>query len=114
MVDGYNTDPAPLLAAMRGRLPIVRIRDASSRSAAHVAVESGGWLKIWVLRNSHDISPGQGIIELEAMASEQYRSERRLFVPFSPMDRLVARWLGRSASSHHYQMTKFTRRDRTR
>ena len=114
LVDGYNTDPAPLLAAMRGKLPIVRIRDASSRSVAHAAIASGEWPKIWVLRNSHDISPGKALTALEAAASEQYRPERRLFVPFSPMDRLVARWLGRNASSHHYQMTKFTRRDRTR
>jgi hypothetical protein len=114
LADGYNTDPAPLLAAVRGKFGAVRIRDEGSRAQARALIESTGWRKIWFLRNSHDISPNDVISELEAFAAQHYESDRHVYVPFSPMDRWVARWLGRSEASHHYQMTEFTQRAPTR
>jgi len=115
LVDGYNTDPAPLLAAVRDKFAAVRIRDAGSQAQARALIESTGWRKIWFLRNSHDISPNLVISELEAFAARHYEAEgRRLYVPFSAMDRWAASWLGRSEASHHYQMTEFTQREGTR
>ena len=115
LVDDYNTDPAPLLAEVREKFAAVRIRNAGSQAQARALIESGGWRKIWFLRNSHDISPHLAISELEAFAAQHYEPERRLlYVPFSSMDHWAAAWLGRSAATHHYQMIEFTAPEETR
>ena len=111
LVDGYNTDPAPLLAFLYQKVPVVRIRDDASQAEARTAIESGNWRRIWLLRNAHDISPGEILTQLESAASEQYESCKRLYVPFSTMDRWVATRLGREEATHHYEMTEFTRRE---
>ena len=111
LVDGYNTDPAPLLASLEGRLPIVRIRDDASQAEARAEIEGGNFRKIWFLRNAHDISPGSVLTQLETAATAHYEAARHNYVPFSPMDAWVASRLGRAETTHHYQMTEFSRRD---
>lgn len=111
LIDGYNTDPAPLLASLEGKLPVVRIRDDVSQAAARVAIEDGEFQRIWFLRNAHDISPGGVLTQLEAQAVGRYGSTKHHYVPFSPMDEWVASRLGRAQATHHYQMTEFSRRE---
>jgi len=111
LIDGYNTDPAPLLVSLEGKLPLVRIRDDASQAEARAAIEGGNFRKVWFLRNAHDISPGGVLTQLEAAAAERYESAKHHYVPFSPMDQWVASRLGRAEATHHYQMTEFSRRE---
>ena len=110
LIDGYNTDAAPLLAELRGDIPCVEIRGERREARARQEIRSDEWTTLWFLRRSHDISPDRMISRMEAELASKYEGRRRFFVPFSAADRWALSFLGREdTSGHHYQLTEFRR-----
>lgn len=110
LVDGYNTDPSPLLAAVGDRVKCIRIRGITSAYLARERMRRESYDTIWYLRNTHDISPRQIVTDLERRLAETYGARRYPLVPFSEADRWMSRLLGWAPRSHHYQLTEFRRK----
>ena len=112
LVDGYNTDPAPLLALMRDQADIIKIRgqEAERLARSRIGAASGG--TVWFLRNTHDISPAKVVSELEARLAESHEGRQSFFVPYSAADHLAIKLLGwPEEPGFHYQLTEFQRRE---
>ncbi len=107
LVEGYNTDPSPLLAALDGHVETIKIRGEPTETLASQRVNGVRLDVIWYLRNTHDISPGGVISRIESEATASYRGKEHLFVPYSTADRWMARLLGWPPQTHHYRLTEF-------
>jgi hypothetical protein len=108
LVDGYNTDPAPLLARLEGRVDVIKIRGEEAARQARERIERGDPGIIWFLRNTHDISPDGVVSALQDNVAGSYGSQHSYFVPYSEADEYAAEWLGWPAQTrYHYQLTEF-------
>jgi hypothetical protein len=108
LVDGYNTDPTPLLAGIDRRIDVIKLRGGEAMAQARARVERGDAEVIWFLRNTHDISPDAVVTALEDGVATGYGSYRSYFVPYSEADEYAATWLGWPAETrYHYQLTEF-------
>ena len=107
LVEGYNTDPSPLLAALDGDIETIKIRGEPTETLASKRVNERRFDTIWYLRNTHDISPGGVISRIESEAAAHYDGTEHLFVPYSTADRWMARLLGWPPQAHHYRLTEF-------
>ena len=114
LVEGYNTDPSPLLAALEGKVQCIKIRGEPAEALASKHIREEQFETIWYLRNTHDISPGGVISRLESEAAERYEGKEHLFVPYSAADRWGARLLGWPAQTHHYRLTEFRKPEEKR
>jgi hypothetical protein len=111
LVDGYNTDPAPLLAALEGGATVIKIRGEAAGQQASEQIQSGEAEVVWFLRNTHDVSPGGVVSALENGITARYESHPIFYVPYSAADRVAARMLGWPAEpAFHYQLTEFGNR----
>ena len=114
LVDGYNTDAAPLVELLRNDFFWVEIRGERQETRARKEIRSGEWNTVWFLRRSHDVSPDRLISGLEDELTSEYEGRRRFFVPFSGLDRWALKFLGRDETGgHHYQLTEFRRKTLT-
>ncbi len=110
LVDGYNTDPSPLIADLQGSIDIIKIRGDEAARQARERIERGDTEIIWFLRNTHDISPGGIVGGLEQGIADAYGSHPSYFVPYSEADEYAARFLGWPEEiRYHYQLTEFRR-----
>ena len=110
LIDGYNTDAAPLIAKLRGDFRWLEIRGEQREARARQEIQRGDWTTLWFLRRSHDVSPGRVISRLEQELVSKYEGRQRFFVPFSTVDRWALSLLDRQdTSGHHYQLTEFRR-----
>ena len=110
LIDGYNTDAAPLMARLRDDILCVEIRGEGREARARLEIQSDEWTTMWFLRRSHDISPGRRVSRFEEQLALEYEGSRRFFVPFSTVDRWALSLLGReNTSGYHYQLTEFRR-----
>jgi hypothetical protein len=111
LVDGYNTDPAPLLAALEGRATVIKIRGEAAMQQAQHQIQRGDAEVVWFLRNTHDISPGDVVSALENELILRYEPHPIYYVPYSPADRFAAGMLGWPAEpAFHYHLTEFRKR----
>jgi hypothetical protein len=110
LVDGYNTDPAPLLARLAGHTGVIKIRGDEAIRQARERIERGDAEIVWFLRNTHDISPNGVVRALEDSVAARYGGEHSYFVPYSEADEYAADWLGWPAPTpYHYQLAEFRR-----
>jgi hypothetical protein len=107
LVEGYNTDPSPLLAALAGHIEMIKIRGESTETLAAQYVNERRHDTIWYLRNTHDISPDGVVARIESEAAAHHEAEEHLFVPYSSADRWVAHLLRWPPETHHYRLTEF-------
>ena len=107
LVEGYNTDPSPLLTSLDGHIETIKIRGAPTEALASKRVNERQLNTIWYLRNTHDISPGGVITRIESDAAAHYHGQEHLFVPYSTADQWMARLLGWPPRTHHYRLTEF-------
>ena len=107
LVEGYNTDPSPLLAALNGHIECIKVRGESTETLALKLVNEQRFDTLWYLRNTHDISPGGVISRIESEAAARYHGQEHLFVPYSTADQWMARLLGWPPRTHHYRLTEF-------
>ncbi len=111
LVDRWNSDPQPFLAALGDRFSPLLIHGKKSVRRAHQRVRRDRPQRIWYLRNTHDISPDSLHKRLEAELAAAYDGRRHLFLPYSPLDRVAARLLGdNNPPTHHYQVLELRRR----
>ena len=110
LIDGYNTDAAPLLVELRDDIACVEIHGERREALALEEIRSDEWTSMWFLRRSHDISPDRMISRLEEALASKYEGRRRFFVPLSPVDRWAFSFLDlEDTSGYHYQLTEFRR-----
>ena len=110
LIDGYNTDAAPLMARLRDDILCVEIRGERREARARQEIQNDEWTTMWFLRRSHDISPGRLVSRLEEELASKYEGRQRFFVLFSTVDRWALSLLGReNTSGYHYQLTEFRR-----
>ena len=111
LVDRWNSDPQPFLAALGdGFSPLLIYGQKSVRKARQRVLRDRPH-RIWYLRNTHDISPDSLNKRLEAELAAAYDGQRHLFLPYSPLDRLAAQLLGdKNPPTHHYQVLELRRR----
>ena len=111
LVDRWNSDPQPFLAALGDCFSPLRIHGQKSVRTARRRVLRDRPHTIWYLRNTHDISPDSLNKSLEAELAATYDGRRHLFLPYSPLDRVAARLLGEeNPPTHHYQVLELRRR----
>jgi hypothetical protein len=111
LVDGYNTDPAPLLAALEGRATVIKIRGEAAMQQAQHQIQKGDAEVVWFLRNTHDVSPGAVVSTLENELIMRYEPHPIYYVPYSAADRFAAGMLSWPAEpAFHYQLTEFRKR----
>jgi hypothetical protein len=112
LIDGYNTDPKPLVAELAPPYRCLVIHSAETASAAAQAVAETTAPTVWFFGNTHDIAPGRVHENLKAALRLRYNETEQLFVPYSELDHFVLRRLGwRDVPTHHYQMLQFEWRE---
>ncbi len=110
LIDGYNTDPSPLVARLGGRIDLVKVRGDEGVGQARDRIQRGEAQVIWFLRNTHDVSPHGVVSALEKSITAGYGGYHSYFVPYSAADEYAADWLGWPAETrHHYQLGEFRR-----
>ncbi len=111
LVDRWNSDPQPFLAALGDRFSPLLIYGERSVRKVRQRVQLDRPHTIWYLRNTHDISPGSRNQGLEAELVTAYDAHRHLFLPYSPLDRIAVQLLGdKNPPTHHYQVLELRRR----
>jgi hypothetical protein len=102
LMDAYNTDHA-LRYYLSGRTPVL-ILNAGGVKAARARLAGAG--TVWMVRNTHDISPGHISSRIEAEASAGRLCQKTFLHPCTPLQVLAMRLLGHAAPpSHFYQLT---------
>jgi len=91
IADTYNTD-FRTFAWYVGKAAEVRFADAST--AGRIREEAQARQTVWVLRNTHDISPGKLVTQLEAAVCEGRRVSRHEYLPYADWQKEVMRAMG--------------------
>jgi hypothetical protein len=96
IVDGSNTDPAPLLAALPRSIDRVVSIDARSLPRVRTSVSGASITRVWFLRNTHDVTQEAVNTQIERELSKRFRrGEQRFYVRYTAIDRVamtVLRW----------------------
>jgi len=110
IVDRYNSDPSPLLAALGREWRVLAIEPGVSREQALAELRSRSPRTVWHLRNTHDVSP-EGIHRfLERRLTAFDPAGERFYIFYSWLEKRALRFfLDGPAPDHHYRMSKFRR-----
>ena len=113
LLDGYNTDSAVLLhylhSAPEYHAPTSIVLDESTAAEAMADLRDPRFRRIWVLRNTHDISPHRLTSAIEAAACEGRRAHLTEYLPYAPWERDAMRLVGiRQPPTYFYQLTECT------
>ncbi|MGA2328594.1 MAG: hypothetical protein ABSH05_20145 [Bryobacteraceae bacterium] len=102
LMDAYNTDHA-LRYYLSGRTPVL-ILNAGAVKAARARLAGGG--SVWMVRNTHDISPGHISSRIEAEACAGRVCQKTFLHPCTALQVLAMRLLGGAAlPPYFYQLT---------
>ena len=94
LVDRYNTDCAVLLRDLQPVVPTIVV-DSSSQAAARAALRDDRRARdVWFIRNSHDISPGHLVSEIETLACAGKVRREQGYVAYEPWERQAMRLMG--------------------
>ncbi len=108
LADGYNTDPSPLLAALKGQVECVTIYGEQAEELAAKYIREERFDTIWYLRTTHDASPEGVVTRLELQAAGRYVGDEHLFMPHDvAANRWASRLLGRQPQTHYFRLTEF-------
>jgi hypothetical protein len=91
IADTYNTD-FRTFAWYVGKAAEVRFADAAT--AGRIREEAQAQQTVWVLRNTHDISPGKLVTQLEAAVCAGRRVSRHEYLPYAAWQKEVMRVMG--------------------
>jgi len=108
IMDTHNTDASPLVGLLKPEIRVVRAghRDWSGRLRDAMRDRPGD--TIWSIRHTYDRSPARIHEKVEAELSATHHVRRRLFVPYSEVDRWVIRQMGwRVQPTHVLQLLEF-------
>ncbi len=102
LVDAYNTDAQALAILLSGRTPYI-ILEAGRTADARLRARSAG--RVWIARNTRDISPGRITTEVQADACAGRRQQDTLLTPYSAWQQRAMRIAGLVPATHFYQLT---------
>ena len=110
IADAVNGDPAPLVAVLRGRYPLLVAKgDDFPRQAAREIARTSPQ-RIWYLRTSRDITPGRLHEKLEEDLQKTYRASVQHYLPYNAAERFALRAMtGAEPPTHHYQALLLTK-----
>ncbi len=107
LLDAYNADAVSLVYYLRGAVPSIVTGDEGTAAQAFSRVGDSHYNHIWLVRNTHDVSPGHTITAIESAACEGREQRRMLYVPYEPWERAAMRLVRiEPAPSHFYQVTE--------
>ncbi len=111
LIDSFNADPSPLLAALDLRFETVVAVDDSFAARVESRIEDRRPETIWYLRSTRDVSPGALNEAEEARLDRDYRvSQTRAFVPYTSLQRSALGLLtSGDVPKAHYQARRYER-----
>ena len=108
VIDGYNCDPGPFVAAIGDSIDKVVVNTRRARRRAREKVRPRRRRTVWHLRGTHDISPGRFHDRLEKRLRRLCRPDVQLYLPYSAHERRFLAWTGRpDPPKYHYRLTRF-------
>ena len=109
VIDGYNCDPGPFVAAIENSVDTVVVNTRRARRRAREKLRPRRRGTIWHLRGTHDISPGRFHDRLEKRLRRLCRADLTPYLPYSAHERRFLAWTGRPAPpEYHYRLTRFS------
>ncbi len=109
VIDPDDADPKPLLAELGDTYPCVIARDGIAEQVIQQRARDDNTEVVWYL-HADDVSPQGGHRRLETELAGVFESRRHSYLPYSTLDRLVLRLLGRrNVPTYRYQMLEFRR-----
>jgi hypothetical protein len=94
VIDAANMDATPLLAALPPAVPALVLHDDASSAEVRRRIDGGALRRVWLLRNTHDVSRGRWSSRLAADLARSFRLARRSgYGPYGSVDRLAMRAL---------------------
>jgi hypothetical protein len=95
VVDASNLDPTALLAALPAAVTALPVADDGAAAELRRRLAAGGLRRVWLLRNTHDVSPGRWSTRIATEVARSFRLvRRREYVPYGRADALAMRALG--------------------
>jgi hypothetical protein len=106
MVDMYNTDSTVLLHYLDRDLPHLLLT-ADAASQAEAMLRDPHIQKIWIVRNTHDVSPGRITTRLEALACAGAAERVHHYMPYEGWERQAMRLAGlQDPPRYFYRVTE--------
>lgn len=106
LVDGYNTDAVSLLHYLRAA-PKTIVLDQSTSVQALSSARDPRFESVWLVRNTHDVSPHQLVTAIEAAVCKARLTRRTAYLEYEPWERAAVRLAGiEPPPSHFYQVTQ--------
>jgi hypothetical protein len=111
IVDGSNTQPTPLLAALPEGVRHLTSYDARALEAVRAVARDPRIQIVWFLRNTHDVTPERVNTQIESVLSRGFLwTAQRSYVAYNAVDRAGMKLLGwPSQPSHVLEMLEFVR-----
>ena len=109
VIDGYNCDPGPFVAAIGDSIDKVVVNTRRARRRAREKVRPPLRRTVWHLRGTHDISPGRFHDRLEKRLRRLCRPNVTPYLSYSAHERRFLAWTGRPGPpKYHYRLTRFS------
>jgi hypothetical protein len=95
VIDAANMDATPLLAELPPAVQALVLHDDASSAEIRRRIDGGPVHRVWLLRNTHDVSRGRWSSRLAADLARSFRlAGRSGYVPYGRVHRLAMRALG--------------------
>ena len=109
LADAFNGDPKPLRAALPPTHTVLEAVGPEFPRLVEAALAQRRPARIWYVRAARDVSPGRLHAQVERLLAERYTlAERRLYLPYSALDRAaLLRLSGEPPPSHHFQVEEW-------
>jgi hypothetical protein len=95
VIDASNIDPTPLVAMLSPSVEVLIARDDAARHEIRRRIDDGTLRRVWLIRNTHDVSSGGWSRLTRTDLERSLRLVRRHdYVPYGRADRLAMRAFG--------------------
>lgn len=113
IVDAFNGDPKPLVAALRGEFTVLVNDRTDFAIALDGAIDDREPLTVWRLASARDVSPGTiGATTRQRIEEDYQLSSSREFLPYNSLQRsLFELFSTDKAPVAHYVMQRWERRN---
>ncbi len=94
VLDEYSTNAKSLLRRLPAGVPGILLSSAEAAGRVRDLAREPTGATVWLVRNTHDVSPGGLVPALEAELGQRYALRRHFFVPYATVDRIAMRLAG--------------------
>lgn len=104
LVDGYNADGGAVQFHLGPTVPLhfLTIRTDNAPQLEGLARAAR---QVWVIRNTHDVSPGHVVSSVEATVCAGRRRASAFYQPYTDWQRFASRLVSSTAPQYFYEMT---------